>query len=155
MSHRPWCSHVAAIYLCASLLGDAVFDEEQNNIVVGGRHFWLFVFAGGPPYILYTYLMYHVYTLCICANIYIFGGPPAMSKGRPPTTVQNIVLCALAAVQGTRATTHTSAFRKLCTPRFLGNHSSLETYVPQNTRYGATGIHLGGWDMVCFASVYV
>ena len=28
-----------------------------ENIVVGGRHFWLFLLAGGPPYILYTDLV--------------------------------------------------------------------------------------------------
>ena len=58
-----------------------------SNIGVGGRQFWLFVFAGGPPFILYTYLIFHVYTLCIYIIIYMFGGPPAMSKSRPPTTM--------------------------------------------------------------------
>ena len=62
-----------------------------QNIVVGGRHFWLFVLAGDPPYILYTYLIYHLYILGIYTTIYMFGGPPATSKTRPPTTmVQNI-----------------------------------------------------------------
>ena len=60
-----------------------------NRIVVGGRHFSLFALAGVPPYILFTYLMYHFYTLCIYITIYIFGGPPAMSKTRPPTTMSN------------------------------------------------------------------
>ena len=39
-------------------------------IIVGGRHFWLFVLADGPPYILYTYIIYHVYTLYILTTIY-------------------------------------------------------------------------------------
>ena len=55
--------------------------------VVGGCVFWLFVLAGGPPYILYTYLAYRLYTLCIYSTIYMFGGPPAMWKTRPPTTM--------------------------------------------------------------------
>ena len=56
-------------------------------VVVGGRRFWLFVLVGGPPYILYTYLIYHLYTLCMYTTICMFGGPPAMSKTRPPTTM--------------------------------------------------------------------
>ena len=56
-------------------------------ILVGGRHFWLFVLAGGPSYILYTYLTYHWCTLCIYTTICIFDGPPAMSKSRPPKTM--------------------------------------------------------------------
>ena len=59
----------------------------SKSIVLGGRHFWLFVLAGGPAYILYTYLIYHLYTLCTYTTIYIFGGPLAMSKIRPPTTM--------------------------------------------------------------------
>ena len=71
---------------------ETIAFEARHNItlhttVVAGRHFWLFVFAGGPPYKLYTYIIYHVYTLCIYTTIYIFGRLPAMSKGRPPTTM--------------------------------------------------------------------
>ena len=58
-----------------------------RHIVVGGRHFWLSVWVDGPPYILYAYLTYRVYTLCIHTTIYIFGGPPEMSQTRPPTTM--------------------------------------------------------------------
>ena len=43
--------------------------------------------AGGPPLWLYTYLVYHLYTLCIYTTIYVFGGLPTMSKIRPPTTM--------------------------------------------------------------------
>ena len=39
-----------------------------------------------PPWVLYTHLIHHVYTLCIYTTIYIFGGPPAISKTCPPTT---------------------------------------------------------------------
>ena len=51
------CHSSSWFLLCAS--------DADCSIVVGGRHFWLFVFAGGLPYILYTYLIHHVYTLCI------------------------------------------------------------------------------------------
>ena len=54
-------------------------------IVVGGRHFLLFVLAGRPPFILYTYLIYQLCTLCIYTTIHIFGGLPATPKTRPPT----------------------------------------------------------------------
>ena len=57
------------------------------SIVVSKLHFWLFALAGGLPHILCTYLTYHLYTLRIHTTIYIFGGPPAMSKTRPPTTM--------------------------------------------------------------------
>ena len=69
-----------------------IMQRPVNDIVVGGRLFWLFVLAGGPPYILYTGLIYHVYTLCIYATICIFGRPPAMSKSRPPTTMLCIIV---------------------------------------------------------------
>ena len=42
------------------------------TIVVGGRDFWLIVLAGGPPYILYTYLIYQLYTLCKYTTIYTY-----------------------------------------------------------------------------------
>ena len=61
--------------------------DRNSRVVIGGRHFWLFVCAGGPPYILYTYLIHHWYSLCIHTTICAFGGPPAMSKSRPPTTM--------------------------------------------------------------------
>ena len=57
------------------------------SIVVGRRQIWRVVLAGGPPFKLYTYLIYHLYTLCIYTTICIFGGLPAMSKTRPPTTM--------------------------------------------------------------------
>ena len=60
---------------------------EEPTLVVGGRHFWLFALAGGPPYVLCTYLIHNLYTLRIYMTIYIFGGPPAMSKTRLPTTM--------------------------------------------------------------------
>ena len=64
-----------------------VTKQGVTNIVVGGRHFWLSVLAGGPPFILYTYLIYHLYTLCIYTSIHIFDRPPAMSKTCLPTTM--------------------------------------------------------------------
>ena len=67
-----------------------LFNYHIHIMIVGGRHLWLFVFAGGPPYVLCTYLIYHVYTLFIYTSIYILGGPPAMSKSRPPTTMMYI-----------------------------------------------------------------
>ena len=51
-----------------------------------GASFLALALAGGPPYILYTYLVYHLYTLCIYIYIF-FCGPPAMSKTCPPTTM--------------------------------------------------------------------
>ena len=61
----------------------------MDTIVVGGRHFCFFVLAGCPPYILYTYLIYYLYTLCIYTTVYMFGGPPVMSKTCPPTTMMD------------------------------------------------------------------
>ena len=83
-SLRTWLrfSNVQAERSCS-----ACKIEWFRYIVVGRRQFWLFVLAGGPPYILCTYLIYHLYTLCIHTYMYIFGGPPAMSKTRPPTTM--------------------------------------------------------------------
>ena len=41
----------------------------------------------------YTYLVYHLYILCIYTTMYIFCRPPAMSKTRLPTTmVQSVLL---------------------------------------------------------------
>ena len=47
------------------------------TIVVGGRHFWLFALAGGPPYVLYTYLIYIMYILCVYIQLhtYLVGRP--------------------------------------------------------------------------------
>ena len=50
------------------------------TIVVGGRHFWLFVLADGRPYILYTYLIYHLYSLCIYTTIHLFSGHAQCQK---------------------------------------------------------------------------
>ena len=38
-------------------------------------------------YILYTYLIYNIYTLCIHTTMYIFSALPVMTKGHPPTTM--------------------------------------------------------------------
>ena len=54
-------------------------DRTIDSILVGERHFWLFCLAGGPPYILHTYLKYQLYTLCVHTTMHIFGGLPAMS----------------------------------------------------------------------------
>ena len=58
------------------------------NIVVGGRHFWLFVLAGGPPFILFTfistYIRHHLYTLCIYTCL---ADPRQCKKTRLPITV--------------------------------------------------------------------
>ena len=60
-----------------------------TDIVVGGRHFWLFVLAGDPPFILYTCLIYHLYTLRIYTTIYIFRHQRAARnvENRPQTTM--------------------------------------------------------------------
>ena len=76
--------------------------RPASIIVVGRRHFWLFVLASGPPYILYTYLVHHVYTRCIYTTIYIFGGPLAMTKTRPPTTMASVAAAAVLAQQTIR-----------------------------------------------------
>ena len=57
------------------------------TIDVGGRHFLLFGLLRAVKYVLWAYPIYYVHTLCIYTTIYIFSGPPAMTKGRPPTTM--------------------------------------------------------------------
>ena len=56
-------------------------------IVVGGRHVWLFGLLRTAEYVIYTYLMYNIYNLCILKTIHMLSGPPAMTKGRPPSTM--------------------------------------------------------------------
>ena len=67
-------------------------------------HFWLFVLADGPQcQKLYTYVIYHLYALCIHTTICMFGGPPAMSK----TACQQLwcdVQVSVAAAEGTMIT---------------------------------------------------
>ena len=72
------CAHAFVLFIVAVALASR---RHMGAIVVGGRHCWLFVLAGGPPYI------YHLYTLCIYGTIHIFSGPPSMSKTHPPTTM--------------------------------------------------------------------
>ena len=45
-------------------------------------HFWLFSLVRAADYILYTYLIYHAYTLGIHTTIYIFSGPRAIMAAR-------------------------------------------------------------------------
>ena len=66
-----------------------------ESIVVGGRHFWRFVLAGGPPYILYTYLTYHfMYSMYIYNYIHIcwadrnVKNPPANNYGVEPSSAR-------------------------------------------------------------------
>ena len=55
---------------------------------VGGPHFWFFsCLLRTAECILYAYLIHHVHPLCIYTTIYIFWLPPAMTKGRPQTTM--------------------------------------------------------------------
>ena len=42
---------------------------------------------GGQPAIYTIHISNHLYTLCTYTTTYIFGGPRAMSKTRPPTTM--------------------------------------------------------------------
>ena len=64
--------------------GDTTLITSLVNVwskVVGVRHFSLVCLLRVAEYILYTYLLYHLYTLCIYTTIYIFIGSPAMTKG--------------------------------------------------------------------------
>ena len=45
--------------------------------------------------IYYTYLVYHVNSLCAYTAIYTFSKQSAMANGRPPTTVVGCVISAL------------------------------------------------------------
>ena len=77
---------VSSVYLTRSDLYGSMLCKTALalvSIAVGGRHFWRFVLAGGPPFLLYTYLIHHLYIICIYTTIYIFDGPPATSKTRP------------------------------------------------------------------------
>ena len=62
-------------------------DGPVFSIAVGARHFWLFGLLRAAEIVLYTYRVYHIHTLCIYTTIYMLSGPPAMTKGRPPTTM--------------------------------------------------------------------
>ena len=105
--HNQWCRfQMGSSAECS--VGSQTYWSGYNwpsfgypmSIVVGGRHFWPFVLAGGLPFILYTYLIYHLYTLCIYTTIYIFGGPPATSKTRPPATMPMSWICVAGCLGG-------------------------------------------------------
>ena len=55
--------------------------------VVGRRHFWLFSLVRAAECILYSRLIYHVYSLCMYTAMGIFSGLPTMTKGRLPTNM--------------------------------------------------------------------
>ena len=44
------------------------YHERFWYIVIGGRHFWLFGLFRAAEYVLYTYLIHHVHTLCACTT---------------------------------------------------------------------------------------
>ena len=64
------------------------------SIVVGGRHFWLSVLAGGPPNMYIVAYIHRVYKFYIRYVHSIYSGSPAKAKSqkwRPPTTVEQRV----------------------------------------------------------------
>ena len=58
--------------------------------------------------------MYHLCTLCIYTSIYIFRGPPAMSKTRPPTSMQDTRVMFSQIVDARRATHKLGGHEQQC-----------------------------------------
>ena len=50
-------------------------------------YFWIFCLLRVAEYIICTYLIYHVYTLCMYATKYIFSRPLIMTEGHLPTAM--------------------------------------------------------------------
>ena len=76
-------SHVACL---PEILPELLGSEIISIILVGGRHFGLFCGR------LNNTMKWTTYVSCMQTIINIFSRPPAMTKGRPPTTMLSIEL---------------------------------------------------------------
>ena len=57
-------------------------------IVIGGRHFWFsWCFVGCWIHTIHTPYISRTYSMYIYTTMWIFSGPPAITKGCPPTTM--------------------------------------------------------------------
>ena len=66
---------------------DQSIQYVGEDIVVGGLNFLVFGLLRAVEYVRYKYLVYHIHSLCMYTATYIFSGPSAMTKGRPPITM--------------------------------------------------------------------
>ena len=82
------CAHAFVLFIVAVALA------SPHHIAVGGRNFWLFVLAGGPPYIPFIYSMY------ICNYLHIWR---AARNGKNPSANNYDGCCRTQASQSTPA----------------------------------------------------